>query len=183
MMMNPKVQKYIDDLIAREGGYVDHPNDRGGPTNHGITEQVARAWGYTGDMKSISKTLAASIYQERYWIATGFWMVSTVSEAIAEEMFDTGVNMGPDHPSRWLQKALNALNAQGKRYPDLTVDGKIGKMTVHTLKTFLMNRYPDGEKVMLRILNGLQTCRYMDIAEKNQSQEDFIFGWVLHRVT
>jgi lysozyme family protein len=40
----------IDALIDREGGYVNHPADRGGPTRYGITEAVARAHGYAGAM-------------------------------------------------------------------------------------------------------------------------------------
>ena len=46
----PSVDQLIDGLIAREGGFVDHPADRGGATNWGITDAVARAHGYTGPM-------------------------------------------------------------------------------------------------------------------------------------
>ena len=42
--------RLIDALIEREGGYVDHPADKGGPTCFGITEAVARAHGYRGAM-------------------------------------------------------------------------------------------------------------------------------------
>ena len=39
----PGIDQLVDGLIAREGGFVDHPADRGGATNWGITEAVARA--------------------------------------------------------------------------------------------------------------------------------------------
>jgi lysozyme family protein len=42
--------RLIDELIEREGGYVNHPGDKGGPTRFGNTEAVARAQGYTGPM-------------------------------------------------------------------------------------------------------------------------------------
>jgi lysozyme family protein len=45
------IRRMIDDLIAREGRYSDHPFDRGGPTNWGITEAVARDNGYMGKMR------------------------------------------------------------------------------------------------------------------------------------
>ena len=50
----------IDDLIDREGGYVDHPADRGGRTCFGITEAVARAHGYDGAMRDLPRATAAA---------------------------------------------------------------------------------------------------------------------------
>ena len=47
------IDELIDDVIEREGGYVNHPADRGGPTNWGITEAVARRQGYVGDMRAL----------------------------------------------------------------------------------------------------------------------------------
>src|SRR4051812_11797343 len=45
----------IEALIDREGGYVDHPADKGGPTCFGITEAVARAQGYSGPMRQLPR--------------------------------------------------------------------------------------------------------------------------------
>ncbi len=39
------VDSLIDEVIGREGGYSNHPADRGGPTRWGVTEKVARAHG------------------------------------------------------------------------------------------------------------------------------------------
>ena len=50
-MTEQTIDEFIDDVIAREGGYVDHPADRGGPTRWGITEAVARRSGYLDDMR------------------------------------------------------------------------------------------------------------------------------------
>ena len=55
------VDELIEALIEREGGYVNHPNDRGGPTNYGITEAVARAHGFAGAMRSMPRSEAAAI--------------------------------------------------------------------------------------------------------------------------
>src|SRR3546814_2056448 len=49
-----------------EGGYVDHPNDPGGATNHGVTEEVARADGFTGPMKYFPKEWANDIIFKGY---------------------------------------------------------------------------------------------------------------------
>jgi lysozyme family protein len=88
------VEQQIEALIEREGGYVNHPADRGGPTNFGITEQVARAFGYTGEMRHMSRDLARMIYRQRYWKQPRFDQVFLVFPRVAEELFDTGVNMG-----------------------------------------------------------------------------------------
>ena len=39
---DPRVMAYVQRMIALESGYVDHPNDKGGPTKYGITLKVAR---------------------------------------------------------------------------------------------------------------------------------------------
>ena len=45
----------IDAVIDREGRYVNHPADRGGPTCWGITQAVARAEGYAGSMRDLPR--------------------------------------------------------------------------------------------------------------------------------
>lgn len=177
-----KVDAYIDSLIEREGGYVDHPNDKGGPTMFGITEQVARAWGFHGRMQDLPRSMAKAIYLDRYWIDPKFDQVAEQSAAVAEELLDTGVNMGPQRASMMLQRALNVLNLQGRTYPDMPVDGAVGRMTIAALRAYLSHRGKDGHLVLVRLLNCQQGVRYMEIAEANPKQEDFMHGWALHRV-
>lgn len=47
------IEQYLDELIKREGGYVNNPADRGGATKYGITEAVARASGFKGHMRDL----------------------------------------------------------------------------------------------------------------------------------
>ena len=109
------IDHLIDAVIDREGGYVDHPADRGGATRYGITEAVARANGYTGDMRSFPRDAAAAIYRRLYWPRPGFDRVADARAALAAELFDTGVNMGPAVATGFLQRALNALNRGATR--------------------------------------------------------------------
>ena len=55
------IDRLIDEVISLEGGYSDHPADRGGPTRWGVTEAVARAHGYAGSMRHFPRAQAAAI--------------------------------------------------------------------------------------------------------------------------
>ena len=65
------ISTLIDEVIAREGGYSDHPADRGGATHFGITQAVARANGYAGHMKALPRAAAETIYRQLYWESPG----------------------------------------------------------------------------------------------------------------
>lgn len=102
---------------------------------------------------------------------------------MAEELLDTAVNCGTGFAKPLLQRALNLLNNQGKAgWPDLSVDGIYGTATLNALKTYLAKRGKEGEKVLVRVLNIKQGQRYIEICERNHSQEQFFYGWISSRV-
>lgn len=174
------ITQRIARLIAREGGYVNHPNDRGGPTKYGITEQVARAYNYGRDMRDLSYDFAVKIYRLQYWERPGFDAVATISEPIAEYCFDYAVHSGPKAAISDLQQALNALNRQGMDYDDITTDGHIGPMTLAALDAHVARR---GAVVLNKALQVLRGARLINIAERDQKQEDFLVGWLDRAVT
>ena len=177
------VDGLIDALIEREGGYVANPADKGGPTCFGITEAVARANGYRGAMRELPREEAAAIYKRLYWLRPRLNEVAARSGAIAEELFDTGVNMGPAVAVTFLQRALTALNRNGKDYPDLVPDGRIGARTLAALDTFLdLRGRTGGETVLLRALEALQGERYLRLAERRPANEAFLYGWLANRI-
>lgn len=177
------IEQFLNDLIKREGGYVNNPADRGGATKYGITEAVARQSGYKGSMKDLPESLARDIYRKQYWTSPRFDQVNIINSPIAEELLDTGVNCGVGFAKPTLQRALNLLNNQGKGgWSDLSVDGVYGPATLSALKTFLAKRGKDGEKTLLKVLNILQGNRYIEICERNPSQEQFLYGWISNRV-
>ena len=178
-----QVEELIDELIEREGGYVDHPADKGGPTRYGITEAVARAHGYAGAMAELPREEAAAIYRRLYWLRPRFEQVAERAPRVAAELFDTGANMGPAVAATFLQRALTALNRGGSDYPDLTPDGRVGPATLTALDTFLAVRGRDhGETVLLRALEALQGERYLRLAEKRPANEAFLYGWLANRM-
>ena len=190
------VDALVDALIEREGGYVNHPDDKGGPTCFGITEAVARAHGYAGPMRQLPRAEAAAIYRRLYWQRPRFDEVAKRSRRLAAELFDTGANMGPAVAVTFLQRALTALNRGGKDYPDLTPDGRIGPATLAALDAFLATRGTSpavgvdggdqqrisGETVLLRALEALQGERYLRLAERRPANEAFLYGWLANRI-
>ena len=177
------IEELIDELIEREGGYVHHPADKGGPTRFGITEAVARAHGYAGAMAELPREEAAAIYRRLYWLRPRFDQVADRCPKVAAELFDTGANMGPAVAATFLQRALTALNRGGKDYPDFTPDGRVGPATLAALVAFLDARgRKGGETVLLRALEALQGERYLRLAEKRPANEAFLYGWLANRI-
>lgn len=177
------VEQLADALIEREGGYVNHPADRGGPTCWGITEAVARAHGYAGAMRQMPRSDAVAIYRRLYWLRPRFDEVAKRSAAVAAELFDTGANMGPTVAATFLQRALTALNRNGKDFPDLTPDGRIGATTLAALDAYFAVRgKAAGETVLLKALEALQGERYLRLAERRPANEAFLYGWLANRI-
>ncbi len=102
-----------DRIIARimesEGGYVDHPADRGGPTNHGITMATLTNWRgqpvTVDDVKALSENEARSIYHDRYIVAPGYL---ALPEPLRMVVVDWAVLSGPVRATKGLQKAVGA---------------------------------------------------------------------------
>ena len=176
------IDKLIEELLDREGGYVNHPADRGGPTNFGITLAVARANGWTGDIRRLPRPIAAGIYRRLYWHQPRFDDVARHAPRIAAELFDTGVNMGPKVAAAFLQRALNALNRGARDYADIAVDGLIGPATLSALAGFIRTRGPAGEPVLLKAIEALQGERYLRLAETRPANEAFLYGWLANRI-
>lgn len=105
----------FDLLIGNEGGYVNDQNDPGGKTMWGVTEDVAREFGYSGEMSDLPKTTAMSIYRQQYWLP---WM-DNAPMPLAFELFDCAVNCGAGTAAKLLQKTLGVVQ-----------DGVVGPKTM-----------------------------------------------------
>lgn len=174
--------KALKHTLGIEGGFSNDSRDSGGATRYGITEAKARAFGYTGDMKDLPLDFAKQIYKVDFWDIIRLDEVASISERTALEMFDTGVNCGVGIPAKFLQRVLNVLNQGGTTYPDLTVDGVMGRITIEALRAFLARRGKLGEDVLVEALNALQGAYYIELAERRPKDEAFMFGWLANRV-
>lgn len=116
-----KFDEAFDRLIGHEGGYSDNPADPGGKTMWGITERVARSWGYTGDMRNLPRSVAKEIYQALYWNKV---RAEEIPEAVRFDVFDTAVNSGVTQAVKLLQRAAGAVD-----------DGVLGPKTLAAART------------------------------------------------
>ncbi|NQW94048.1 MAG: glycoside hydrolase family 108 protein [Polaromonas sp.] len=92
-------------LLGNEGGYSNNPSDPGGATNWGVTQAVARANGYQGDMRDFTQAQAKVIYRRDYWDAV---RAGALPAEVRFDIFDGAVNSGVGQSIRWLQRAVGA---------------------------------------------------------------------------
>lgn len=166
-----------------EGGYSNNPADSGGPTMYGITEQVARANGYTGAMADLPLATAKAIAKAHYWDALHLDVLAITAESLAEKLFDAGYNLGITEAGKLLQRCLNVLADSTHPYPKIPVDGAVGNLTLNLFQRYMAARPGNGAQVLLTAVNALQGAFYIDLTENNQKDEDFIFGWLANRVS
>lgn len=171
-------------VFAVEGGYVNDPSDPGGETNHGITKNVARGAGYKGSMKDLNRycanetdICAESILRRQYVERPGFMPLVVIDPAVAEEVIDTAVNMGPPRPSRWFQLSVNRVcNTK------LAADGRIGPITVQSWADCRAYLGPPACVRMLNALDGYQEAEYDRLVRINPTLKKYRRGWQNHRI-
>ncbi len=174
---------------AHEGGYVNDAIDRGGETYRGISRVYHSSWnGWSkidalkkkaGFPRSLNKdkSLQANVksfYKKKYW--DRFLGDAITDQQVADELYDTGVNMGVRRSVRFLQNGLNLLNRNQKNYSDMVVDGWLGQGTLKILSKYL--RLDNNPRVLLKMMNIQQGARYINIMETNSTQERYARGWL-----
>lgn len=172
MSTNPtvdKVYEMVSKVIATEGGYSDHPLDRGGPTNMGITLRALTIWrgkpepATAADIKELTEQEARDIYVDTYWSKPGLDKLGLPMWAVAP-VFDAAVLHGPHSALKMLQQAAGVV-----------ADGAIGAKTLYAIHN--MNH----KELTMRFLR--ERILYLGlIVKRNPKQSVFLVGW-LDRVT
>lgn len=138
--MKKNFKKSLEMLLKHEGGYVNHPKDPGGETNHGVTKRVWEKWIgkklEPGEMKNLTQEDVAPLYEYRYW---GRLSCDSLPGGLDFFCFDWGVNSGVSRSAKALQGVIGA-----------TQDGGIGPKTLAQLSRH------DTKKVLNEIFDQRQ---------------------------
>lgn len=165
----------IRKTIQFEGGYVNDPADPGGETKYGISKRAHP------DVSIADLTIegAFAIYKTYYWDKLS--LDGCESQIIANELFDTAVNLGVHKAAVILQEALNVCYGSD----ELVTDGLIGPRTLEVLNIYqckwgTINKV--NESILLKTLDGLQFMHYWNLVEKDPRMRRFFRGWINQRI-
>ncbi|MCT4559269.1 MAG: holin-associated N-acetylmuramidase [Pelagimonas sp.] len=124
-----KIRQMAEDIVAREGGYVNDPDDPGGATKYGVTIHTMRRLGLdlTGDgkvtpadVKRLTQAQAVDIFLKHYFTGP---RIAELPQALHETVFDMYVNAG-GNAVKILQRMLLQMGEK------VSVDGAIGPQTI-----------------------------------------------------
>ncbi len=118
--MSEKFKQFMNRVLSYEGGYSSHPADKGGETNWGITRRTARANGYHGSMREMTRDQAIEIYHSAFWLR---YRCEEMPDALAFQFFDAAINHGYGNAARILQRAVGVAD-----------DGIIGNITMAAIQ-------------------------------------------------
>lgn len=150
--MNANFAASLAAVLESEGGYVNHPLDKGGATNRGITQTTYDDWRHScslpdADVRTISDEECAAIYRQRYWNGVH---ADELPSGVDYATFDLAVNSGVNRACRFLQRAVGAVE-----------DGIIGPKTLAAVKALppltVVNTLCDERLAYLRSLPNYGT--------------------------
>lgn len=152
----------ISEIIRREGGYVNHPADKGGPTKYGITQATLSGWrgraATAAEVEALTEMEARTIYTDLFVVKPRFGEIG--DPRIRELVVDCGVNHGPGNAAKMLQRAAGV--------PD---DGAVGPKTLAAVNA------ADAWALYLRLL-AERIRFYGRIIKRDQTQAVFAEGWL-----
>jgi len=188
----------FEKTLKHEGAYSNNAKDKGGETYKGIARNFWPDWGGWKIIDRIKNDFPPNLRDAQFilnphlhglvcdFYKVNFWDKLNcvyMPQPIANELFDTSVNMGIGYGGKCLQQALNKLNRNQQDYPDLIVDGGIGNKSIDALTAYYAtSRYAsrNEDKLtmwLLKWMNFYQLKKYDEITNRDLEQEIFIPGW------
>lgn len=168
----PTIKQIIAEILKREGGYVNHPADRGGPTNHGITRTSYAEYFRRqpqnitlAEIKAITPQVAERIYYTLYYVRP---QIASLHPLVQPIVFDMSVNHGCHGAVSILQTALSSLG-----YHNVAIDGFVGPKTIAVTAKAVKDL---GHNLINSIVDS-RLNYYQEIINTDPSQAVFKDGW------
>lgn len=174
-----------DNTKGKEGIYSNDAEDKGGETVFGIARNRWPNWAGWAIVDSLKRSggsltvklsqhaelnrLKLEFYSKEFWDKLRLGQINY--QPLANELFDTAVNQGVPTAAEFVQRALNLTNNNQRLYPDLVVDRFIGPLTINAI-----NKH-ESPYMLLKTVNVLQGYKYIQICERDPSQEKYFKGW------
>lgn len=158
-------------LLNNEGGYSDDPDDPGGQTNMGITENDLKTYGkrlgFPENVKELTRYHAKLFYRIAWWDKYNYNSINSLD--LATKVFDLSVNMGAIHSHILLQRAINW---SGYAIP---IDGVLGRRTLRAANEItFVGKEPDLHQEIREEAEHF----YKKLTEKNLKLKKFLKGWL-----
>lgn len=127
------VRQIAEDIVSREGGYVNDPDDPGGATNYGVTIHTMRRLGLdldrdgtvtTADVRRLTRVQAVEIFVEHYFNRP---LIGELPQSLQATVFDMFVNAG-GNAVKILQRLLVEMGYS------VTVDGALGPQSLAAVR-------------------------------------------------
>lgn len=168
--MTIDIKHLVDEVLSKEGGFVNHPADKGGATNFGITQHTLSKYLEQNvtveDVKALDVETARHIYELRYYRSP---KIDRLPEDIQHFVFDSAVNHGPRRAIKFVQ---NVCNDAG--FGPIVADGLMGPKTRAQANAC----YQELDDWMVVALVEERQMFYANIVANNPSQSVFLVGWL-----
>lgn len=168
--MSTDIRELIDDVLTKEGGFVNHPADKGGATNFGITQRTLSKYLERSvsveEVRAMDIETARDIYELRYYRAP---KIDRLPPAIQHFVFDCAVNHGPRRAIKFVQEICNDVG-----YGPLTADGLMGPKT----KAQALACFEELGQWMIVALVEERQMFYANIVANHPDQSVFLVGWL-----
>ena len=160
-------EQFANRLLRLEGGFVNNPSDKGGPTKYGVILSTWKQYGYdkdrdgdidVEDLKKITTDDAKQIAKKIFW---DFFKADQIkNQSVAEIIVDWAYNSGRVVAAKKVQQILK-----------VPVDGDFGRITLQAINKA-------NQASLFEAIKASRAQYYQKIVENNPSQLIFLRGWM-----
>lgn len=160
-----RMEECLTYILKQEGGYSNHPFDRGGATNKGITQRTYNAYLMSCQLplrsvEEIDSYEVSEIYKKYFW---DLCQCSELPIPLDLIVLDSAVQHGPARANKWLQNCVGVPS-----------DGIVGDKTIYAVKDKVLNKRLDA---VIDCYINARIAFYAQIIKNDPTQAMFSKGW------